>query len=532
MVPVIAGIRERSPAPLSVDTRKAAVARAALAAGADLVNDVSAGRFDPAMPAAVAEAGAGAILMHMKGTDPRTMQDDLAYAHPLGRHRRVPRRGGRPRRSRPASPPRRSRSIRASASARAPERQPPPAAPPRRRCATLGFPVAVGASRKAFVRRFSGVADDAGPADRLPGSLAALAAAARGGGRDPARARRRRVGPLPAACPGHRRRRHAAGGAGRSRRPVIQSLARASRPRAPELRLARRPRHPDRRGHHLRPAAPDPRARAPSRWCSGSSRSSSSTSSRASSSSSPLTTVLKALIFYVPFAIIVLFSHELRRALAAFGRTPFFALFSGYHAEETVSEIVLAVTSLSARRVGALIVLERREGLKTYIENGSPDRLGRLLRAARHALRAGHAPARRRGHRLGRPDRGRRELPAPLAQGGPAEALRHAPPRGDRHHRGDRRRSRSSSPRSAARSRSRAAASSRRTWTPSPCATCSSANSRRTSRPTHAAVAHPLPQPRHQAAGARDRVRDLVRPVRASGASASRSAATASRSRS
>ena len=84
-----------------------------------------------------------------------------------------------------------------------------------------------------------------------------------------------------------------------------------------------------------------------------------------------LTTVLKTLIFYVPFAIIVLFSHELRRALAAFGHTPFFALFSGYHAEETISEIVLAVTSLSARRVGALIVLERREGLKTYIENGS-----------------------------------------------------------------------------------------------------------------------------------------------------------------
>ncbi|HKD19393.1 MAG TPA: diadenylate cyclase CdaA [Thermoanaerobaculia bacterium] len=85
-----------------------------------------------------------------------------------------------------------------------------------------------------------------------------------------------------------------------------------------------------------------------------------------------LTTILKALIFYVPFAIIVLFSHELRRALAVFGRTPFFSFFSGFHAEETVSEIVLAVTSLSARRVGALIVLERREGLKTYIENGSP----------------------------------------------------------------------------------------------------------------------------------------------------------------
>ena len=85
-----------------------------------------------------------------------------------------------------------------------------------------------------------------------------------------------------------------------------------------------------------------------------------------------LRTVLSALIFYLPFAIIVLFSSELRRALAAFGRTPFFALFSGYRAEETVSDLVLAATSLSTRRIGALIVLERREGLKTYIENGVP----------------------------------------------------------------------------------------------------------------------------------------------------------------
>ena len=85
-----------------------------------------------------------------------------------------------------------------------------------------------------------------------------------------------------------------------------------------------------------------------------------------------LRTVLSALIFYLPFAIIVLFASELRRALAAFGRTPFFALFSGYRAEETVSDLVLAATSLSTRRIGALIVLDRREGLKTYIENGVP----------------------------------------------------------------------------------------------------------------------------------------------------------------
>jgi diadenylate cyclase len=83
-----------------------------------------------------------------------------------------------------------------------------------------------------------------------------------------------------------------------------------------------------------------------------------------------LRTVLQAVIFYLPLAVIVLFAQELRRALAAFGRNPLFAWFSGYHAEETVSDIVLAATSLSTRRVGALIVFERREGLKNYIENG------------------------------------------------------------------------------------------------------------------------------------------------------------------
>ena len=85
-----------------------------------------------------------------------------------------------------------------------------------------------------------------------------------------------------------------------------------------------------------------------------------------------LRTVLRALIFYLPFAVIVLFAQELRRALAAFGRNPFFSLFSGYQSDETISDVVLAMTSLSARRIGALVVLERREGLKTYIDNGVP----------------------------------------------------------------------------------------------------------------------------------------------------------------
>ena len=78
VVPVVEALRRQTPALLSVDTTKAAVARAALDAGADIVNDTSALRFDPAMAGVVARSGAAVVLMHMKGT-PLTMQDAPAY---------------------------------------------------------------------------------------------------------------------------------------------------------------------------------------------------------------------------------------------------------------------------------------------------------------------------------------------------------------------------------------------------------------------------------------------------------------------
>ncbi|HEX2126509.1 MAG TPA: dihydropteroate synthase, partial [Thermoleophilaceae bacterium] len=62
----------------SIDTTKAAVARAALDAGATIVNDISAFRFDPALAGLVAERKADCCLMHMLG-DPRTMQEDPRY---------------------------------------------------------------------------------------------------------------------------------------------------------------------------------------------------------------------------------------------------------------------------------------------------------------------------------------------------------------------------------------------------------------------------------------------------------------------
>lgn len=78
-IPVIRKIRELSDIPISIDTMKAAVAREAVAAGADIINDVSGFEADPAMVTVAAETGAGVVLMHMKGT-PQTMQDDPAYS--------------------------------------------------------------------------------------------------------------------------------------------------------------------------------------------------------------------------------------------------------------------------------------------------------------------------------------------------------------------------------------------------------------------------------------------------------------------
>lgn len=79
VVPVIAGIAGELPGTrISIDTSKAEVAEAAVAAGATYVNDVTAFRGDPAMAAFVADRGLDCCLMHMLG-EPRTMQDDPRY---------------------------------------------------------------------------------------------------------------------------------------------------------------------------------------------------------------------------------------------------------------------------------------------------------------------------------------------------------------------------------------------------------------------------------------------------------------------
>ena len=77
-VPVVAELARAVSVPLSIDTTKAAVARAAIEAGAAIINDISGFSFDPEMPATAVSSEAGLVVMHIRGT-PETMQLDPHY---------------------------------------------------------------------------------------------------------------------------------------------------------------------------------------------------------------------------------------------------------------------------------------------------------------------------------------------------------------------------------------------------------------------------------------------------------------------
>src|SRR5215468_10133179 len=83
-----------------------------------------------------------------------------------------------------------------------------------------------------------------------------------------------------------------------------------------------------------------------------------------------VTWILTNILPYFVFVIIVIFQQEIRRALAHFGQAPLIAGFSSINRNEFYDEIVLAVTTLASHQTGALIVIERDIGLKTYIESG------------------------------------------------------------------------------------------------------------------------------------------------------------------
>ena len=80
--------------------------------------------------------------------------------------------------------------------------------------------------------------------------------------------------------------------------------------------------------------------------------------------------ILRTLLPYVVFGIIVVFQAEIRKALAHLGKTPLLGAFQSEKTEGVIDEVVLAATTLSSERTGALVVIEREMGLRSYIETG------------------------------------------------------------------------------------------------------------------------------------------------------------------
>ena len=347
VLPVIEKLRTGHPdLLLSVDTSKAVVAEAALDAGADIVNDVTSAA-EPRMSQAVAEAGAVIILMHMRGT-PRTMQTDTTYRDVVAEVHE---------------------SLRASASRARRDGIPTeriwldPGIGFGKRpqdnavlighieaLSALGYPVLVGASRKSFIGAVSG----AGVDDRLAGTLA-----------------------VHSADPG---RRLPANGRPRPRRP-------GNRP-VPEDR--RVPRRSDtvswlldflRELTQLQVSFADladiltvailvyillvllrgSRAMQMLLLYLGAE----------SLGLVTLSTILRDLLFYLPFAMIVLFQQEIRRMLTAFGSTSWVRLFgSSDDGPVLINELALAAQALAAKKTGALIAVERRDSLAAWAGTG------------------------------------------------------------------------------------------------------------------------------------------------------------------
>jgi diadenylate cyclase len=83
--------------------------------------------------------------------------------------------------------------------------------------------------------------------------------------------------------------------------------------------------------------------------------------------------IVRNVAGYVVFVLIVLFQSDIRRALAHFGRAPFFRYFAGEQsAEESIEELVVAAGMLASRRIGAIVAIEQQIGLRNYIEGGIP----------------------------------------------------------------------------------------------------------------------------------------------------------------
>jgi dihydropteroate synthase len=175
VLPVVGALARELKVPVSIDTCKSAVARAAMEAGASIVNDISGLGFDPELAKAAAEAKAGLVLMHIQGR-PRDMQADPYYAdvvaevaQSLDRSMKLASDSGVESEGIALDPgigfgKNLEHNLKLLNNLKS--------------LAALGRPLVVGASRKSFIGKL-GCGDS--PRERLPGSLAAAVAAARNG---------------------------------------------------------------------------------------------------------------------------------------------------------------------------------------------------------------------------------------------------------------------------------------------------------------------------------------------------------------
>ena len=166
VLPVIDGIKKHSSVIISVDTCKAAVARAAAQAGASIINDISGGSLDPDMLYTVRQTGAAFIIMHMKGT-PEDMQSNPVYGDVavevrdvLAERARLAQEEGIPPDKILIDPGIGFGKTVAHNLALINRLD---------TIATLGYPVVLGVSRKTFIGKLTGAET---PSDRLEGTIA------------------------------------------------------------------------------------------------------------------------------------------------------------------------------------------------------------------------------------------------------------------------------------------------------------------------------------------------------------------------
>ena len=173
LLPVLEPLREACDLPISVDTRKGEVARAALAAGADLINDIS-GLADPELGAAVAAAACPVVLMHSRG-QLSSMQREIDFTNVVAEV--TAELGRKVERAQALGVARQQILIDPGIGFGKTTAQNLELLRRIDALTSLELPVLIGASRKSFI----GELDGAGPTQRLAGSLAAVAWAARHG---------------------------------------------------------------------------------------------------------------------------------------------------------------------------------------------------------------------------------------------------------------------------------------------------------------------------------------------------------------